>query len=168
MEQSQKCSICLETKPASDFYVSGKYLYSHCKVCKREKDKNTYQNNESERDRRKRNEKISHRVRHLKARLYVYGILVQSKCLDCCETRFETLDFDHVRGSKDRNISQMVRKGLPIKDIENEISKCEIRCANCHRIRTSEHLGWARTNWSAADDAAELRTLQENVGKRKL
>lgn len=45
------------------------------------------------------------------------------------------MDFDHVRGDKISNISDMM--GCFGWDaIEQEIAKCDIVCANCHRERT--------------------------------
>lgn len=48
----------------------------------------------------------------------------------------QALDFDHLPGfPKTRDVSQMVyaNKWEPI---EAEIAKCEVVCANCHRVRT--------------------------------
>lgn len=43
---------------------------------------------------------------------------------------------ESLRGGLDRNM--MVASGRPIAEIAAEISKCELVCANCHRIRTAE------------------------------
>jgi superfamily II DNA helicase RecQ len=69
---------------------------------------------------------------------YVYGILINESCIDCNENNFLVLEFDHVRGSKTANISMMIKKPktFSLDMVKKEIAKCEIRCANCHRIRT--------------------------------
>ncbi len=65
-------------------------------------------------------------------------------CVDCGQfLPIECLDFDHVRGEKRQRLSQWHRfKAEPGKTIEelilDEISKCELRCANCHRIVTKQ------------------------------
>lgn len=153
------CSLCKEIKPISEFYVSGGYLYPQCKLCKRNKDKSTYHKNASEKERRKRNDKKSRQIRRLRAQIFVYEILSKSKCVDCNESRFETLEFDHICGNKTKPISLMVKQGLKPEEIQKEISKCEVRCANCHRIRTSKQLEWARSNWSVENAKQMLAIL---------
>ena len=56
-------------------------------------------------------------------------------CMDC-GNEFPPccMDFDHVRGEKLGNISVM--KSYSIEKILEEVSRCEIVCSNCHRIRT--------------------------------
>lgn len=73
--------------------------------------------------------------------------LKQNPCLDCCEM-FDSvaMDFDHVKSDKKFTISQMSspskkHRNFTWDEIEAEINKCELVCANCHRIRT-----WKRKN----------------------
>ena len=62
--------------------------------------------------------------------------LKRRPCLDCGGTfPPECMDFDHVTGIKSFNISANVHAHGKQK-ILDEIAKCEIICANCHRIRT--------------------------------
>lgn len=63
-------------------------------------------------------------------------------CLDC-GGRFPpcAMDFDHVRGTKIDNVSWMRVRGRSKASILAEIAKCELVCANCHRIRTHSRLG---------------------------
>jgi hypothetical protein len=56
-------------------------------------------------------------------------------CTDCKQTFPPcVMDFDHIRGTKVADISSM--RGSSIERIAAEIAKCELVCANCHRIRT--------------------------------
>ena len=57
-------------------------------------------------------------------------------CIDCGVKDHRVLDFDHVRGEKKFNISWAVINAKAMKSILPEIEKCDIRCANCHRIAT--------------------------------
>lgn len=82
-----------------------------------------------------------------RAKLFDY--LKQHPCVDCGESRPEVLEFDHVRGKKVRgkdgctiDVSSMVSRKYSWKAIEKEIKKCDVRCANCHRIRTVKTRGW--------------------------
>lgn len=57
-------------------------------------------------------------------------------CADCGQ-RFapSQMDFDHVRGIKEFNIGDAKRK-VGSERLEAEITKCDVVCAVCHRIRT--------------------------------
>lgn len=63
-------------------------------------------------------------------------------CVDCGEADPVVLEFDHVRGTKRCNVSQMVSSYLSWATILKEIAKCDVRCANCHRRRTAIQFGW--------------------------
>jgi len=54
------------------------------------------------------------------------------------------MDLDHVRGTKEFKVSEAVQRayGLTLKRVQAEIAKCDVVCANCHRIRT-ERAGYA-------------------------
>lgn len=64
-------------------------------------------------------------------------------CADCGFDEFpEALEFDHVLGEKIKEVSRLARGGL--KALFEEIAKCEVVCANCHRRRTSSRNQWGR------------------------
>ena len=60
----------------------------------------------------------------------------QYPCVDC-NKKYPgyVLDFDHVRGQKIDQISQMIVWDT-WENILTEIEKCDIVCSNCHRERT--------------------------------
>lgn len=60
-------------------------------------------------------------------------------CTDCGISNHIVLDFDHIRDKK-YNVSRMIHDGFSWKAILKEIEKCEVVCANCHRIRTHSRL----------------------------
>lgn len=68
----------------------------------------------------------------------VLSILQQSTgCVDCGEKDPICLEFDHRDPlTKEFNIGEGYNKSE--KDILQEISKCDIVCANCHRKRTAK------------------------------
>jgi len=56
-------------------------------------------------------------------------------CVDCgYRENPDALEFDHVRGEKVRNVMGMV--SARIDKLLLEVLKCDVRCANCHAIRT--------------------------------
>lgn len=58
-------------------------------------------------------------------------------CVDCGEANIVTLDFDHTNATtKTMAVGAMVGR-RSWEAIEAEIGKCVVRCANCHRRRTS-------------------------------
>jgi hypothetical protein len=65
----------------------------------------------------------------------------KSVCADCGFSGKEfpyVLDFDHKNNgsSKEFTIGSWAHSVLSITAIQKEIEKCEVVCANCHRIRT--------------------------------
>jgi hypothetical protein len=58
-------------------------------------------------------------------------------CTDC-KIQYDpwVMDFDHVRGKKRFNLNRLVKISASWNTILEEIAKCEVVCANCHRART--------------------------------
>ena len=64
-------------------------------------------------------------------------------CVDCGETDPLVLEFDHKSTAvKTDNVSTMITDSRPMHLIMEEIEKCEVRCANCHRRSTAIQGGW--------------------------
>lgn len=103
-----------------------------CKTCKRRVvDRRRYENNPL------RREMIADRCERNRAakRAIVEQYLVTHPCVDCGEADPIVLEFDHVRGEKASNISDLVVSG-GLRKLMDEIAKCDVRCANCHRRAT--------------------------------
>ncbi len=49
-----------------------------------------------------------------------------------------------------QEVSRLVFRA-PWPCVAEEVALCDVRCANCHRRRTAQQLGW----WSALPDAAD-------------
>lgn len=60
-------------------------------------------------------------------------------CMDCgIKYPPFVMDFDHIGiEKKEFNISSMRRRRMAFDKIIVEISKCEVVCSNCHRIRSN-------------------------------
>jgi hypothetical protein len=56
------------------------------------------------------------------------------KCFSCGESHPATLDFHHKnKHEKEKSICYLVVNGYSVNKIINELNKCEVLCANCHR-----------------------------------
>jgi predicted HNH restriction endonuclease len=71
-------------------------------------------------------------------RTFVTDYLSTHPCVDCGNSDIRVLEFDHVRGKKLINVSHAIKRTWSLKKLSEEIDKCEVRCANCHRIVTKE------------------------------
>lgn len=79
-----------------------------------------------------------HNASHKKMlREYIIKLKESTPCKDC-DTFYPSyvMDFDHVRGKKIREVSVMVKRFYSLAAIIEEIAKCDLVCANCHRKRT--------------------------------
>lgn len=77
------------------------------------------------------------RQRQARIREHVNAVKMARGCVDCgFKDHPAALDFDHVRGVKLLNVSA----AKSIAQADAEIAKCEVRCANCHRIKTWERI----------------------------
>ena len=99
---------------------------------KRAYDREWYAKNK-ERIRESKNKRVQNK-RQSNA-MYVYNYLLSHPCVDCGESDPIVLEFDHTK-DKHKSMSDMVRQSYSIDKIKNEIEKCEVRCANCHRRKT--------------------------------
>ncbi len=72
-------------------------------------------------------------------RAYVDAIKIERGCTDCgYRNHPAALEFDHLPGTiKIKTIAQMCNNTSMAK-LRAEIAKCEVVCANCHVVRTSE------------------------------
>lgn len=107
----KKCTACTETKPLDDFYMkTDGYAYTYCKICMNSK-----------------------RVKYfkdikIKAALYMGGscyLCNYSKC-------YEALEFHH-KNTDEKDFSISSHRGTNFEKLKQELDKCVMLCANCHR-----------------------------------
>ena len=79
---------------------------------------------------------------------YLIGFFKDHPCCDCGESDPIVLEFDHIFG-KSFNIGSALRY-RNWQSILDEIAKCEVVCANCHRRRTARRGGHVRALLCAA------------------
>ena len=71
----------------------------------------------------------------LRRKAWIDAFKLSKGCFDCgYKAHPEALEFDHVRGVKCFELG--TRKRLAMERVMAEIEKCDVVCANCHRVRT--------------------------------
>jgi hypothetical protein len=139
------CSGCGEERDAElDFnwrYKDRGIRNTRCKFCQSKVSKRHYENNKPSYIGRARVRETLV-IEDNQRKLIEY--LSDRPCVDCSKTDIRVLEFDHVRGNKSANIGRLLTRAIAWEAIEDEIAKCEVRCANCHRIKTGERGEWWR------------------------
>ena len=132
------CSKCGKELPLDNFSwknKSKKIYQSRCKSCQRIIDKEYYLSNPA------RRASIRERAKNdmSASKQYIKKYKQTHPCVKCGENRYYVLDFHHIDNNKERELSQV--KTWSISKIQQEIDKCAILCANCHR-----DFHWQETN----------------------
>lgn len=158
MSIDKTCTICGQTKSLDSF---GKRTKSPdgkqygCLDCQRQKMRNHYNDNKQYYATKaaNRNAKMLETNRN-----HVIQYFSEHSCIDCGLDDIRCLQFDHVRGTKKYNVSEMMR-WCSLSALIEEISKCEVRCANCHVIKTGSEFSW----WSHNFDQSSVYPHATNV-----
>ena len=134
------CSKCGIRKGESEYAwsIKGVKKHSSCNACRAKSQADYYRRTKPQQLKYKYKRQAENRE---EARHYVFSYLSNRPCVDCGETDPYVLTFDHVRGSKKMNISQMFNQGYSLKALRQEIGKCEVRCANCRMRKEKERRG---------------------------
>ena len=156
-KETRRCSTCRQDLPHLSFHLRRKgsdLLQSTCKKCS---DARRVQDARKNPERAYATQRRALNKKRLVLRDFVALFLSENPCVDCGEADPEVLEFDHVRGVKRYAISTMVTTGFSLKQIEDEMAKCEIRCANCHRRKTGRERGWWNRSLSQSKMKVERR-----------
>jgi hypothetical protein len=137
----RRCVICKQEKDESEYNKKSNSkdgLQIHCRECNRAKSRDYYQANQEKHKTVavERKKKVIAENRKL-----VFDHYLANPCVDCGETDPVVLELDHLR-DKDMPVSQAAHRGWSKKRLLDEIAKCEVRCANCHRRKTAKDQGW--------------------------
>lgn len=144
MEQ-KTCTRCNTPKSLVDDFHKNKRSKDGrarwCKVCALEY---THDYRQSNQDRVQswskgtNEDKQRRKVAHVaEVRAWLDDIKASTPCSDCGnQYPAVCMDFDHVGDDKKKDVARMVGDGYSKSAILEEIEKCELVCANCHRIRT--------------------------------
>jgi len=88
----------------------------------------------------------TNKKRKLEIRVYIRAAKEGKPCLDCgIPYPPYVMDFDH-RDKKTKicHPSRILFKGWCDERVQKELNKCDLVCANCHRLRTFERKDYLR------------------------
>lgn len=132
VDDVKRCCTCKEVKPLTEFNRmkrSKDGCQGSCRDCNKAYHYAHWDRHMAQvkaRDQRLRRENRQRMV----------DLLRRSRCADCGERDIVVLEFDHLR-DKRWNIGAMISRNREWAQILEEIEKCEVVCANCHRRRTA-------------------------------
>ena len=137
-----RCSRCKEEKPSEDFAWRRRakgQRDTYCRPCRAAYHREHYQANKQR--------YIDAAARRRKAQLQERFIFLMAyfrshPCVDCGENDPIVLEFDHLQDKKFAISSGIRNRNWG--DVLDEIAKCEVVCANCHRRRTVMRGGFIR------------------------
>ncbi|HEX9496750.1 MAG TPA: hypothetical protein VGA38_13410 [Candidatus Limnocylindria bacterium] len=112
-------------------------LRSYCRSCLSEYGKEHYRKNLAAYLSRRRSRKSSDRP----ARSFVAEFLKTHPCVDCGEADAVVLEFDHRDRTTKRDDVGRLMHTARLAIVIAEMEKCDVRCGNCHRIRTANQFG---------------------------
>lgn len=147
----RKCYRCGALKPVEEFAWRRKargQRDSFCRPCRSAYGKEHYAAN---RQRYIDQAAASKRKLALRRTRLLLEYFETHPCVDCGETDPVVLEFDHLRDKSFAVAQALTRRGW--QSILDEIEKCEVVCANCHRRRTAERRGALRAVLTVAQRA---------------
>jgi hypothetical protein len=153
----RRCGRCEELLPTESFARRGAGRQHWCKACFR-----AYFAARGDVHRRQSGAALERRRE--RAAAHVLAIVGAGACADCGERDPVVLEFDHV-GPKRADVGQLVRDGVTVARLDDEIARCELVCACCHRRRTAVRRGSWRVR---PPDAAHRRHAQLALVRERL
>ena len=140
LDVPRTCARCRRVLPLREFPLrrkDGSKRYGHCRTCKAEYQRQWYERNAE----RHRAMTAANRAAVRRANKELVRTVKARPCADCGQPYPPyVMDFDHVRGVKVGNIAHM-KTYVPTATLRAEIAKCDVVCANCHRIRSHARAG---------------------------
>jgi len=138
------CARCLVAKQLVEFPIKnaarGTYR-SYCQPCCREYGKEHYRKNAAAYMARS---KVRAPIDRKHNREFIAQYLSTHPCVDCGEADPVVLEFDHRDPKTKRADAGRLIHTSTVAIVRAETDKCDVRCGNCHRIRTAHQLGWYR------------------------
>lgn len=151
----KRCNKCAKFKSLDDFGVcrsSTDGRQRKCVLCNREQAKQYYH---STQQKTKHGERARCRQKRIADALS--EIKTIAGCKFCNERCAVCLDLHHLNDDKEFNLSRCV---YAISKVKDELAKCEVVCANCHR---KVHAGLLVVTEARNFDTGPLDALSQNT-----
>jgi hypothetical protein len=131
--QIRVCSKCGTGRPLTDYNFKNRsrgLRHSYCRDCGKELTRRHYRQN--------KRQYLDRNLRAYARRRDFVRSVKSRPCADCgIQYPYYVMDFDHRDGElKMYELNSVVR--MTMRDIIDEIGKCDVVCANCHRERTHQ------------------------------
>lgn len=90
------------------------------------------------------------RGRKAKVKRIIRNYKLKKGCNYCgYRKNWRALDMDHIDPlEKKYNFSTQAHRFVSFDELHEEMKKCQVLCANCHRIKTHVNQDWKRKDWS--------------------
>ena len=140
----RRCGRCGELKALSEFAWRRKNVgqrHNMCRPCHSAYHREHYLANKQRYVEQARERK--RQLRHERTQ-FLIEFFATHPCADCGETDPVVLEFDHVNAENKRFEIGAALAYRAWETILEEIEKCEVVCANCHRRRTARRRGALR------------------------
>jgi hypothetical protein len=142
--ETKECTGCGIWRSIDEFPIKHKKRGTRgtrCRACRSAYAKLHYQQNKE--SYLARTKKSRHRGRDA-FWFWLMNYLRSHPCVDCGETDPPVLQFDHRDGTeKIDTIGSMISRSSWTTFLA-EVAKCDVRCANCHRVRTAQQFNWSK------------------------
>jgi hypothetical protein len=138
----RRCGRCGELKPVEEFAWRRKgkgQRHNYCRPCHAEYHGEHYIANKARYIAQAARQKTELRLERTRQLLEYFAT---HPCVDCGESDPIVLEFDHLRDKTFAVAAKLV--DYRWERILEEIEKCEVVCANCHRRRTARRRGALR------------------------
>lgn len=156
------CTICKLPKETGEFNKNKTRkdgLNTLCKECSQARSKQYYSEN------KEKHSKVCHarNKRYLTALYTWINTLKSTGCILCDESDPCCIDFHHLNPEiKENNIATLIRN-LNLKQLANEIRKCVLVCANCHRKVHSKNIKLYKKDLCKVEDIKLSGLLTHDV-----
>lgn len=133
---TKKCARCWKTFDVSSFPLRKNKHIGVCRNCYQE-----HYGNPDDIDQRQKIVDKRHQANRLDRSRAIVSERIKCGCMDCGEKNPVVLEFDHRDPTeKVKDIAKLIHSGS-VTRLKEELAKCDVVCANCHRKRTAKMFG---------------------------